>query len=45
MSYEEITQKLTDEDLRIAGEFEAGWTYTYINDEGERLTLWVTDSE
>lgn len=43
MNTEQITAQLTLEKLRIADSTETGWTYSYINDEGERITLWVTE--
>lgn len=43
MTTEELTQALATENLRLATDDEAGWTYTYINDNGERVTVWVTD--
>lgn len=42
MSLEQITAQLSAEGLRIALATESGWTYSYISDEGERVTLWVT---
>ncbi len=52
MTQAELTQELASEGLRLAandpastpGLCEAGWTYTYITDEGERVTIWVTDA-
>lgn len=43
MTQEELTQALATEGLRLATDDEAGWTYTYLTDEGERVTIWVTD--
>lgn len=43
MNSEQLTQQLTSEGLRIASQGESGWTYTYINEDGERVTIWVTD--
>lgn len=43
MTTEQLTEQLTNEGLRLAGENEAGWTYTYIDASGERVTVWVTE--
>jgi hypothetical protein len=43
MTHDELTQQLASEGLRLAQNDEAGWTYTYLTDEGERVTVWVTD--
>ena len=43
MTNQEITAQLTAEGLRIASQDEAGWTYTYIDENGKRTTLWVTE--
>jgi hypothetical protein len=43
MTFQEILNQLSSEGLRIASSDEAGWTYTYINEERERVTLWVTE--
>ena len=43
MNKDELITKLVTEGLRLADDTEAGWTYVYITDEGERVTLWVTD--
>ena len=43
MNKEELTIQLTEEGLRLAGDTEAGWYYIYINTDGERVTVWVTD--
>jgi len=42
-SHQNIIDELAEEGLRIAEADESGWTYTYINDESERVSLWVTD--
>jgi hypothetical protein len=38
----ETLNELTEEGLRLAEQDEPGWTWVYINDSGERVTLWVT---
>jgi hypothetical protein len=43
MTNEELTQALATEGLRLASNDEAGWTYTYLTEEGEKVTIWVTD--
>lgn len=45
MSYKELIQQLANEGLRLANNDESGWTYAYINKDGERVTIWVTDEE
>jgi hypothetical protein len=43
MTNEELIAELALAGLRLASDDEAGWTYTYLTDEGERVTAWVTD--
>lgn len=43
MTSEQLLEQLEQEGLRPASLDEAGWTYTYIDDSGERVTVWVTD--
>lgn len=44
MTNEELTQELASAGLRLASENEAGWTYTYIDADCERVTVWVTEA-
>ena len=39
-----IIQELINENLRIAINNESGWYWKSINDNGEIITLWVTDN-
>jgi hypothetical protein len=43
MTTEQLTTQLTKEGLRLADETESGWAYSYISDEGQRVTVWVTE--
>lgn len=43
MNIEQLTQELASNGLRLASDDEAGWTYSYITDEGERVTVRITD--
>lgn len=43
MTTEQLLAHLTTEGLRIAAATEAGWTYTYISDQHERVAVWVTE--
>lgn len=45
MTIEQITAQLAAEGLRIAAQNEPGWTWKYINDSDETITLWVTEKE
>lgn len=43
MNAEQLTVELNKQGLRLASSSEAGWTYTYINCDSERITVWVTE--
>ena len=38
-----IIQELISENLRIATDNESGWYWKSIDDNGDTVTLWVTD--
>lgn len=44
MTTEELITELTTEGLRLASDDEAGWTYAYIDEYQERVTVWVTEA-
>ena len=43
MTYSEALTQLDTEGLRIAMDTESAWNWTYINENGERVTLRVTE--
>jgi hypothetical protein len=43
MTTKQLLRQLEHEGLRLASLDEAGWTYIYMDDNRERVTLWITD--
>jgi len=43
MDYLQLDEQLKSEGLRLAETSEPGWVYAYIDSEGNRSTVWVTD--
>jgi hypothetical protein len=43
MNENELENELLANGLRLASEDEAGWTYTYVDEDGNRRSLWVTE--
>ncbi len=43
MNVYEAEERLAAEGLRIAESCESGWFWTWRDEDGERITWWVTD--
>jgi hypothetical protein len=43
MNESELENELLANGLRLASEDEAGWTYTYVDEDSNRRSVWVTE--
>ena len=45
MSELKLKPELAEQNLRLASEYEAGYSYVYFDESGQRQSAWVTDAE